>query len=524
MRFNFGKLVETKAGKMVKNAVLAVGLLLGGAAANEAFSNDVEALEAPKTSLEVVEASEVSTVEEKSTDVVKETTHDDALEKTSVISSKAETGNVQTVTPPMKPIVATNATKTTKVIANAVTKPETNVSVKETSTSTEPTVEKEEKKEEPKQEPKQETETTVSEEKPVTAKEEPKEEVKQEEKKGSSCSNKNLKKDPTNPLHQVNSKRDCLILEAIQLEREGIDSEIAWQFYREFEQGQHPAWVVNKDGRFVYTKEYYAMLLESTVRLQNEVRQYGAENMTNVADHVKPEDFNSEIKNLVNKLNNAPGLTPYIIGVNHTEALAKQFGVEQASNDWFNSPMNNPLVRTEGKFERNYYFENPLLIELYGTPENVRIENEVGNPSAQEFLDAHPIDTTQDMIEEKEEASEPEVIVSTPETTPETPSEKVNNSDQVVNDSEDAVMGETEDMNLSDVKEPAVKDVDVTETETEKIEEAPVTTQPVVELSDAEPVIEPVDETVAEVTETTPAVTVVLSEDSQQGGSEDLIF
>lgn len=48
----------------------------------------------------------------------------------------------------------------------------------------------------------------------------------------------------------------------------------------------------------------------------------------------------------------APGIVPYVIGLNHREDMAKENGVEQVPLSYFNSKWNNPNEFLHGTFEK----------------------------------------------------------------------------------------------------------------------------------------------------------------------------
>lgn len=114
-----------------------------------------------------------------------------------------------------------------------------------------------------------------------------------------------------------------------------------WQPYRAFEAIKQPAYFELVDGKFEYNKIFYGNLIESTLRSMNK-------------SGLNPYDYDMEEKNaalsqqqihlkeLIDDFKNAPGITPYVIGLNGNTADAKHFGVEVPSKEFFNSKYNHP--------------------------------------------------------------------------------------------------------------------------------------------------------------------------------------
>ena len=59
----------------------------------------------------------------------------------------------------------------------------------------------------------------------------------------------------------------------------------------------------------------------------------------------------------------APGEVPHVIAFITDPALAEQHGIGKPSNDWYNSPYNNPLATSQGRFEDQYWYDNPYFAD-----------------------------------------------------------------------------------------------------------------------------------------------------------------
>lgn len=150
-----------------------------------------------------------------------------------------------------------------------------------------------------------------------------------------------------NPLHDVNNHRNDLILESIQNDD--------WSEYNEFQAKQHPAWYEQVGGQFVPNKSYYGSLLSSKMKALKE-----AEISNNQAEI---EKWTANVQEAINDFNHAPGVVPYVVGLNHTAQLANQYGVAQADDAYFDSKWNSPTVASDGKFKQNMWYDNAYIAE-----------------------------------------------------------------------------------------------------------------------------------------------------------------
>lgn len=150
-----------------------------------------------------------------------------------------------------------------------------------------------------------------------------------------------------NPLHDVNTSRNDLILNAI--------SKNDWSDYHRFQAKQHPAWYEEVNGTFQPNKVYYGNLIESKFSALKEAQ---ANN-----DQKGIETWQKSIVEAIEDFNNAPGIVPYVVGLNHTADLAAQNGVAEPGDDYFDSKWNSPLVSSQGKFEQKMWYENAIFTE-----------------------------------------------------------------------------------------------------------------------------------------------------------------
>lgn len=150
-----------------------------------------------------------------------------------------------------------------------------------------------------------------------------------------------------NPLHDVNTSRNDLILDAI--------SKNDWSDYNRFQAKQHPAWYEEVNGAFQPNKVYYGHLIESKIGALKEAQ---AEN-----DQEAVETWQRSLDEAIKDFNDAPGIVPYVVGLNHTTEIAAEHGVSEPGDDYFESKWNSPLVSSQGKFEQNMWYENAIFTE-----------------------------------------------------------------------------------------------------------------------------------------------------------------
>lgn len=158
-----------------------------------------------------------------------------------------------------------------------------------------------------------------------------------------------------NPLFDIKIKRNDLIMESILKDD--------WTNYHEFQAKQHPAWYERMDGKAVQNKIYYGNLIESKVRSLQEAK---ASN-----DKAEILKWEKSLTEAIHDFNNAPGVVPYIVGLNHTEELASRFGVPEPEDEFFNSKWNSSLVLSQGKFEQDMWYENPYFHENESVKQHV---------------------------------------------------------------------------------------------------------------------------------------------------------
>ncbi|MFC7685763.1 hypothetical protein [Ureibacillus sp. GCM10028918] len=150
-----------------------------------------------------------------------------------------------------------------------------------------------------------------------------------------------------NPLFDVKVKRDELIISSIQNND--------WSEYNKFEAAQHPAWYEEVNGEYQPNKMYYGNLIESKI---NALKEAKAEN-----DSEKIEIWSKNLKEAIINFNNAPGIVPYIVGLNHNEQTAAENGVPEPGDDFFDSKWNSSIVADQGKFEQNMWYDNAYLAQ-----------------------------------------------------------------------------------------------------------------------------------------------------------------
>lgn len=204
-----------------------------------------------------------------------------------------------------------------------------------------------------------------------------------------------------NPLHDVNVGRNDLINNAIQTDD--------WSAYNEFEAKQHPAWYENVNGTYQPNKVYYGNLIESKIRALKEAQ---AEN-----DQEKIEIWSKSLEEAIEDFNNAPGIVPYVVGLNHNESTAAANGVPEPGDDYFDSKWNSNIVASQGKFEQNMWYDNAIFAENKELKQHVETLVAGTFPTSKEFNEnihvANEVETPKvvDEIEkvEAEQVSLPEV-------------------------------------------------------------------------------------------------------------------
>ncbi|QTD41097.1 hypothetical protein [Sporosarcina sp. Te-1] len=150
-----------------------------------------------------------------------------------------------------------------------------------------------------------------------------------------------------NPLAAVNQGRNSLILDSIRTND--------WSAYHQFQAKQHPAWYDKVNGEFKPNKLYYGNLLDSQNRSLKEAIQSG--------DSKEVANRQARIEELITDFKNAPGEVPHVITFATNPELAQKHGIPKPSNDWYNSPYNNNLAASQGRFEDQYWYENPYFAD-----------------------------------------------------------------------------------------------------------------------------------------------------------------
>ncbi|MDX8363773.1 hypothetical protein [Cytobacillus sp. IB215665] len=177
-----------------------------------------------------------------------------------------------------------------------------------------------------------------------------------------------------NPLFDVKVQRNDLILDSIQNND--------WSKYHDFQAKQHPAWYETVNGQATPNKVYYGMLIENNLQTIKEAELAG--------DREKAVNFQKNLEENIEKFNNAPGVVPYIVGLNSSSSFASKYGVSEPSSDFFDSKWNSPLVVSQGKFEQNMWYDNAYIAE------NSEMKNHL------ETLVAGSFPTSQDISEPTE--------------------------------------------------------------------------------------------------------------------------
>ncbi|SFD86490.1 hypothetical protein SAMN05216238_10520 [Lentibacillus persicus] len=150
-----------------------------------------------------------------------------------------------------------------------------------------------------------------------------------------------------NPLFDVHMKQNNLIQQSI--------SANDWSDYNEFQAKQEPAWYEKVGNQYVPNKIYYGNLIESKIDAMEEAEMAG--------DKEGAVRWKESVHEAVTDFKNAPGIVPYIVGLNHNAEVAAQYGVDEPSDEFFDSPYNSAKVLNEGKFEDNMWYEDPIFQE-----------------------------------------------------------------------------------------------------------------------------------------------------------------
>ncbi len=142
-------------------------------------------------------------------------------------------------------------------------------------------------------------------------------------------------------VYAVNANRQELI-------QYGIRSN-DWQPYYAFEAQKTPAYFDLVDGKYEYNKTFWGNQIENTLK---NMKEKLADNWGNEEKRAEIEaDMKAYIKKQATIFNEAPGMVPYVIGLNHTATLAKENGVAEAEKGFFDSKYNHPDVMEKGIFK-----------------------------------------------------------------------------------------------------------------------------------------------------------------------------
>ena len=150
-----------------------------------------------------------------------------------------------------------------------------------------------------------------------------------------------------NPLAAVNQGRNSLILEAVRTND--------WSDYHQFQAKQHPAWYDNVGGTMKQNKLYYGNLIDVQNRSLKEAIQSG--------DEKEIASRRARMDELIADFKNAPGEVPHVIAFVTDPELAAAHGIPKPSSAWYNSPYNNSMAASQGRFEDQYWYENPYFAD-----------------------------------------------------------------------------------------------------------------------------------------------------------------
>ncbi|MBE1556661.1 hypothetical protein [Sporosarcina limicola] len=150
-----------------------------------------------------------------------------------------------------------------------------------------------------------------------------------------------------NPLAAVNHGRNGLIHEAIRTND--------WSDYHQFQAKQHPAWYDKVNGEPKQNKLYYGNMIDVQNRSLQEAIQSG--------DEKEIAKRKAHLNELISDFKQAPGEVPHVNAFIADPALAREHGISKPSNDWYNSPYNNALVASQGRFEDQHWYDNPYFAD-----------------------------------------------------------------------------------------------------------------------------------------------------------------
>lgn len=121
------------------------------------------------------------------------------------------------------------------------------------------------------------------------------------------------------------------------------------QPYYAFEAQKTPAYFQLVNGKLEYSKFYFGHEIEMNLF------SFGEKISNNLHNPEKRAELEAERKAFLEKyaalFKAAPGEVPYVVGLNHTEELAKQYDVPRVDKDFFNSKYNDPDVMNKGIFK-----------------------------------------------------------------------------------------------------------------------------------------------------------------------------
>ncbi|KGR76535.1 hypothetical protein [Ureibacillus sinduriensis] len=100
---------------------------------------------------------------------------------------------------------------------------------------------------------------------------------------------------------------------------------------------------------------YFGNLIESKISALKEAQ---AEN-----DAEKIEIWSKSLEEAIIDFNNAPGIVPYVVGLNHNAQTAAENGVPEPGDDYFDSKWNSPIVADQRKFEQNMWYDNAYFAQ-----------------------------------------------------------------------------------------------------------------------------------------------------------------
>jgi len=122
-----------------------------------------------------------------------------------------------------------------------------------------------------------------------------------------------------------------------------------WQPYRMLQAQETPAYFQLVDGKLEYSKAFFGHEIEM------KLFSFGEKISNNLHNPEKRTELEAEKKAFLEKyaalFKAAPGEVPHVVGLNHTEELAKQYDVPQVDKDFFNSKFNDPDVMNKGTYK-----------------------------------------------------------------------------------------------------------------------------------------------------------------------------